>query len=355
MTSGSFNPRLLTLARESQGMSQTTLASLIGVTQSKIAKYESGLLAVSDRDLKSLASITEYPLAFFFEADPPRSSGSVCSHYRKRQSVPARRMRTIHARLDVLRFQVARLLRSVEIDRELQFPEMHSEAFDGGPAEIAMLLRSTWGIPRGPVSNLVSAIEEAGAIVIWCDFGTDRVDAISQRAPDLPPLFFVNDNKPGDRVRMTLAHEVGHAIMHACPDPDQESQADLFAAEFLMPADEILLDFRKPVTISQLVNLKAKWRVSIQALAVRAHRLELLTERQYRSMFTRISAQGWRKSEPIHVPREKASTLQELIVAHLHDCRLSVEELCELLRCNQRRFQEQFLPKRPIFRLTGRQ
>jgi Zn-dependent peptidase ImmA (M78 family) len=45
---------------------------------------------------------------------------------------------------------------------------------------------------------------------------------------------------PGDRERLTLAHEVGHVVMHHLPtEEDPEDEANLFAATFLMPADDI--------------------------------------------------------------------------------------------------------------------
>lgn len=44
-------------------------------------------------------------------------------------------------------------------------------------------------LPRGPVSNLVELIEEAGGIVIIARFGTSLLDGLSFRTEGLPPLF----------------------------------------------------------------------------------------------------------------------------------------------------------------------
>ena len=65
------------------------------------------------------------------------------------------------------------------------------------------------------------------------------VDAAHLWLAGLPPLFFVNENLPGDRLRWTLAHEVGHAVMHRNPTGDVEGEANRFASEFLMPRDQI--------------------------------------------------------------------------------------------------------------------
>lgn len=46
----------------------------------------------------------------------------------------------------------------------------------------------------------------------------------------MPPLFFVNVTIPADRVRFSLAHEIGHIVMHQLPTDDMEREADRFAS-----------------------------------------------------------------------------------------------------------------------------
>ena len=68
----------------------------------------------------------------------------------------------------------------------------------------------------GTASMMCSAIERAGGIVCRCEFGTRKVDGISQwpiDADDTPPIFFVNRAVPGDRQRWTLAHEIAHVVL----------------------------------------------------------------------------------------------------------------------------------------------
>ena len=51
--------------------------------------------------------------------------------------------------------------------------------------------------------------------------------------------------------------------MHVLPNPEQEQQADLFAAELLMPADDIRpqLDGLTTGDLHRLLELKAQWKV----------------------------------------------------------------------------------------------
>ena len=82
------------------------------------------------------------------------------------------------------------------------------------PEDAARAVREMWMLPRGPIPNMVELFEEHGAIVVPCDFGTDLLDALSQRVDGLPVLIYVNINSPTDRLRLTLAHELAHMVLH---------------------------------------------------------------------------------------------------------------------------------------------
>ena len=73
---------------------------------------------------------------------------------------------------------VAQLLRSTEVKSERDIPRLDIDGNEGEAEDIARKVRQYWGLPRGPVPDLVDAIERAGAIVIPCDFGVSEIDAI---------------------------------------------------------------------------------------------------------------------------------------------------------------------------------
>ena len=92
----------------------------------------------------------------------------------------------------------------------------------------------TWLVPDGPISNLTASCERAGIIVVWCDFDAP-IDEITMRVRDLPPCIFLNGGATADRMRFSLAHELGHIIMHRIPTDEMEDEANRFAGEFLVP------------------------------------------------------------------------------------------------------------------------
>lgn len=336
-----FNPEMLRLARGSQGKSQKEVANALGVSQGKISKWEDGLLVPSASEISSLATYLQYPTSFFYQSERVYGFGTCCIYHRKQSSLQVRLLDSIHDRSNVLRFGVARMLRNVQFDHELHFEPMDIDEF-GSPAQIAGLLRSTWRLPFGPVRNLVEVIESAGGIVIPCAFGTDKLDAVSLWPPGTPPLFFINKLLPADRWRFSLAHELGHIIMHRRPSPNAEAEADQFASEFLMPARDIAPDL-SDLTVPKALRLKHKWRVSMQAIIRRAKDTGAITPRKYTSLFSYLSKLGYRKQEPNPIEPESPSTVRRLIDVHLNELGYSEAELSELLFCTPDRLRNRYL------------
>jgi Zn-dependent peptidase ImmA (M78 family) len=113
------------------------------------------------------------------------------------------------------------------------------------------------------------------------------------------PVILFNDAAPPDRVRLTLAHELGHLVLHAAAMSvdDVDAEANAFAAEFLMPTEVVRPSLRN-LKIGRLIDLKREYGVSMQALVERAYHLDLLSPTQRTSMHKMFSVKGWRIREP---------------------------------------------------------
>jgi Zn-dependent peptidase ImmA (M78 family)/transcriptional regulator with XRE-family HTH domain len=310
------NPDMIIMARESRGMSQKRLAEAISVTQGKISKYENGVLSVTDDDLGAIADVTEYTLDFFYQTDKIYGLGSSFVFHRKRKNIPVNVQKKMQARVNVVLMQVARLLRGAEIETENAFSAIDIDEY-GKPTAVAKAVRSMWKVPLGPIANVTSLIESAGGVVVQFPFETNLIDAVHLWATELPPLFVVNGEIPGDRLRWTLAHEIGHAIMHKMPTAEAEEQANEFASEFLMPKDEIRRHLHD-LTLERAATLKPYWKVSMAAIIRRAHDLECITTRRYRTLNMSLSAQGYKRNEPFAIETEKPKLFQRIIDMHVH-------------------------------------
>jgi Zn-dependent peptidase ImmA (M78 family)/transcriptional regulator with XRE-family HTH domain len=102
------------------------------------------------------------------------------------------------------------------------------------------------------------------------------------------PLIFVNSEFPQSRSLFTLAHELGHVLAGHVDDPitldrelsgstDAERTANAFAANYLMPEDEICREIEKRgLKVSTLAYLTYALGVSYESLVYRLHNLRLI-------------------------------------------------------------------------------
>lgn len=348
----SFNREMLMLARESRGLSQTDAAQGMSLSQGELSKMESGFREPTAEQVRRFAHFFRYEEDFFCLSDPVRNFGTSCIYHRKRAATSQSVLRRLLAMVNVASIQIRRLLLSVDLEAENRFQPFDLDDVSGGSSTVAGIVRSLWGIPPGPVQNLVREIEEAGGIVIRCDFGTTNVDAVSQWLPDLPPLFFVNRLIPTDRLRFTLAHEIGHIIMHRLPTDNMEHEADSFAAEFLMPRRDI-----KPhlgyVTLPRLTTLKQHWRVAMSALLKRACDLETITPRSRSYLWMQMGQAGYRKVEPVTIPPEEPKTLDCIISAHANELGYSISDLSKLVFGLETALSDSLKPSKYQLRIVG--
>lgn len=319
-----INPTMITLARESRGWTQGELAEALATSQSRVSRLEMGAEPTSE-ELAALCRVLDYDAEFFRQCEPLHAVGASLL-YRQRSRVPVKVQRRIEAEINVRKMQVSRLLKSAAPDDHL-FPSLPRDTFDGNVEEIAREVRRIWKTPDGPVRDLTKLIESAGGIVVQMDFGTRLIDGAHLWVPGLPPLFFMSNTVAGERYRFSLAHELGHAIMHrATAGGEIEDEAQEFASEFLMPRAQIRTDLRN-FNLEVARRLKAFWKVSMQALIERAHRLGVITDQKRRRLYTQISAQGGRINEPWPLELEQASRLDEISTFHRETLGFTEEQM----------------------------
>jgi Zn-dependent peptidase ImmA (M78 family) len=213
---------------------------------------------------------------------------------------------------------------------EKPIPQIDLDESGLTPELVADRLRAYWMLPRGPIANLVDLVEDAGGIIIPSRFGTNLLDGLSFRSDGMPPLFFMNREVTADRARFSLAHELGHMVMHTKPDDDEkmESEAHRFAAAFLMPASDIKPYLVSP-KLSTLGRVKAYWRVSIKALIKRAFDLDLITPSQYKFLNIQYN-KAFKGGEPIDVGVETPSKLQKMVAFYRKNLGYTTEDLARL-------------------------
>jgi Zn-dependent peptidase ImmA (M78 family) len=231
-------------------------------------------------------------------------------------------------------------LNSVDISQERVINyDLGEDGFET-PEEVACAVREYWGLPSGKIENMVKTLEDAGIIVIPYTFPTRKFSGVSLLTHHGNWVILVNQELPADRIRFTLAHELGHIIMHRFPTATMEQEADSFASEFLLPSRDIENQLKR-ISLEKLAYLKLEWKVSMAAILRKAHSLGKLTDNQYRYWNMQMSAAGFRTSEPIqyNVPYEKPSLLEEIIKVHTIDLNYSMPALNKVVNLYHRDFK----------------
>ncbi len=183
------------------------------------------------------------------------------------------------------------MLRDFDLKFAQTFTRMDIDEHAGDAERVAAFVRASWSMPIGPVRNLVNVIEAAGGLVLKFPFGSPDIDAVGRWPNDSPPLFFINADAPADRVRFSLAHELGHVAMHTSASQTIEAEADRFAAEFLMPARDIGPQLGG-MTVEKAAVRKPHWRTSMASLIHRSRDTSRFGQAEYLRLVRRMST--WR-------------------------------------------------------------
>jgi Zn-dependent peptidase ImmA (M78 family)/transcriptional regulator with XRE-family HTH domain len=306
-----INPVRLQQARELRGWTQAALAQQVGVHQSAIAQLETGRIQPNPAVLDAISRGTGFPPAFFTRpSGPPFPLGSL--RFRARAAMTARQRRQAWWYAQTLYELMASMAARAEL------PAPHVPRLEEDPGAAAAVTRQVLHLtPDQPIGALIRTLERGGVWVLAIPVPLPQRDACSAWAgrDGATPVLVVSAITAGDRRRFSVAHELGHLVLHQVPQGaphELERQADRFAEAFLLPEAAMREALVPPITLTTLADLKARWGVSLQALIRRAHTLDLITPSQYRSLSAQLGARGWRTEEPVAVPVERPRALRQL-------------------------------------------
>lgn len=300
-----MNYKQLTIAREFRGLSQTELAKEIkGLSQSSLSKFEKGLSVISNTVQDEIIDYLGFPREFY---DIEIHNVLESSHYRKKSVVSKSELTHFELRCKFIGYLVDEMADSLEWPDFLLEPLNVDDGFS--PKKIAQYTRKLLSLKSSdPVKNIFSLLESHGVIVYELA-AIDKFDGISFFTEKGYPVIIVNKSFSNDRKRFTLAHELGHILMHDeknfpiseyRTDKIKEEEANIFASEFLMPESEIKNQLHG-LMLKDLSTLKKHWFTSMASIVRRAHDLKCIDQNRYKYFLIEFSRLGYRKNEPIEV------------------------------------------------------
>ncbi|WP_446897448.1 helix-turn-helix domain-containing protein [Clostridium sp. LBM24168] len=304
-----FNGERLKSARKYRGKTIKDLAEDIGVSKQAVSQFENGKSSPLFETLIKIVNNLKFPRDYFYEKDEVNIQ--LGNTYFRALSKMTKKEENIQKEKTKLIGKIFNFL-----NEYIEFPELNLPDFkeDMGIEDMAMGLRDYWGLGEEPIKDMVYLLEKNGMIITSMNTNTDTIDAYSQQQNINGVKYFIvvlgNDKYSAARRQFSLAHELGHIIIHDgfldIEDltreeiRNMENEAHAFASAFLLPKNGFAKDVSMyPTNLNYYKQLKKKWRASISAMLVRANHLGILTNGSYQVAMKKISKLGWRKREPL--------------------------------------------------------
>jgi Zn-dependent peptidase ImmA (M78 family)/transcriptional regulator with XRE-family HTH domain len=261
-------------AREERGLSQSALASALGLSQAAMSTIEAGSRPLRVDELMAVSRATGRDPDYFLPKATEQGPVGV-----------SLRAEVADLRVSDVRSAVLTFLGEVE---HQPMPAPRASVQDTDPERAARRVLSALGITSPPVD--VAAVARGLGVAVFPRPFPDALSALFARHGDRA-LIGVNADHAGVRQRFSIAHECGHFVLHhdsqhvielepqSAGDPPgydwkKERDANTFAAELLMPAEWIRADV-KAYSVSRLAN---RYKVSEAAMAYRLANLRLTTK-----------------------------------------------------------------------------
>lgn len=349
MTKVRVNGEMLMLSRQREGLTQTMLAELSGVSAATISRVESGLISdLPQSAAENLAQATNVTIRFF-DRDPSVRHLGFHRLYRLQRKLGARALEAIESELNARRLHLMQLLKKFDVQPSLPLPSR--EDLDGfTPVQAAQEIRRMWMVKRGVVGPITPLLEAAGVLIVEVDLPERAFEGLAVHAFDAFPMIFVRRDQTADRRRYTLAHELAHLLLHPTSVEEQEDEAEAFSAEFLMP-EEIAKQLLTNFTIRRALDVKSRHQLSVQFSVMRAAQLDLITKDEKTKHFKYISMKGWRTEEPHSHEPERPTLLPRIVRSLTEQLAYTVEELAGELGESPERIRRYFFSGDSVPRL----
>jgi Zn-dependent peptidase ImmA (M78 family)/DNA-binding XRE family transcriptional regulator len=338
-------PARLLEARLANRLNQTELATLVGISRQAISSYEQGEKTPEPATMQLLAEVLNQPISFFTKTSTQSFGKFSVNFFRKIGADTKRRNMACEV--------YARWLSQTAFafDPFANFPLVEIPFFepkaptcfnydDNEIEDIAEKVREYFRLGLGPISNVVRLLEAKGVIICRVQIADENIEAFSFWSGARPFIFLASDKDSGARARFDAAHELGHLVLHKWVGADDiedkarlkeiESEADRFAGAFLLPRRSFPNEIYSP-RLGAFVDLKLRWKVSIQAMIYRCKNLGIFDELQVTNLYKQLSFKKWRKTEPLDgpngIPLEQPILLKRIAELVLENGRMRSEEI----------------------------
>ncbi|NGP60475.1 ImmA/IrrE family metallo-endopeptidase [Paenibacillus thiaminolyticus] len=337
-----FIGKNLTNLRIMHGYSRKQLSEMLGVTEQAVWQYENAYTSPKMQIVNELKQIFSVKSKYFYSEDmlarymTPDNVDVMNIAYRSKilnviskTQAEAKHVEYLDTFVNYvtakvslptlkiirLRDEVIEYLNHTEDDRSTQIHH------------VAHLARKRLDLPNSNNDDLIFLIEKSGVFVFEKAIG-EEIDAYSLWTQnDRPYIILGNMKRSAVRRNFDIAHELGHLLLHyrlefANLDRKEhkmiENEADIFAGALLLPEDDFALDMKDVSHITNpddYLDLKKKWKTSLQVLGYRAANLGIIEPKDHRNFYAAMHRKGYLKIEPLDdiIPIQKPMKIKTII------------------------------------------
>ncbi|KEP69611.1 hypothetical protein DL1_03140 [Thioclava dalianensis] len=336
-------PERLSEGRIAARMTQTELASRVGVSRQSISYYEIGEKSPEPPILRKISEELSLPIGFFTKEDRPMFGRLTANFFRKNGPDTKRRNQAC----DVFASWLSSF--AFAFDKVANFPAVDLPSFEPRGEfyteeeleNAAEETRRAFGLGLGPISNTIRLLESKGIIIARYKIPNEKIEAFSFWSGPRPFIFLASEKESGARARYDACHELGHIVLHRGIGREDienketlkkvEDEANRFAGAFLLPRRSFPNEVYSS-RVESFVDLKARWKTSIQAMIYRCKDLGIFDDRQVTNAYKQIQYKKWRTNEPLDkghgaLPFEEPILLNKVAKIVIESGVLSKDEL----------------------------
>ena len=319
--------------RQARGLSLEALAAAMGgiVTKQALSKYEQGKARPSPVVLNKLAETFSVKAAHLW-SKPTVHVQFIA--YRKLSGLPQKEQAKVEG---LVRHTLEERICFQELTQQPTAADLPIQACRVDQLEdverAAESIRKQWSLGRDPIASVVGVLEGRLIHVLQIDVGR-KFDGIAAVAYDdskhvAGAAVVTRRGVAGERQRLNLTHELGHLVLNISKRVDEEKAAFRFGAAFLAPAELMYQEIgakRAFILPEELLLLKRRFGMSLQALLYRLRDLGIITESYYKKWCVDINRLGWRTREPGEMTPEQPQWLRQHVLRALAEGMVTREE-----------------------------
>ncbi|MGN7764113.1 spr1629 family repressor/antitoxin [Paenibacillus sp. 22594] len=324
------------------GYSRKQLSEKLGVTEQAVWQYENAYTSPKLQIVNELKRIFSVKSKYFYTEDmlarylTPASVDLMNIAYRSKvlnviskTQAEAKHVEYLDAFINYITAKVSLpTLKIIKLRDEVINFLNHSD--DDRAVQInhvARLARERLDLAQSTNDDLIFLIEKSGVFVFEKAIG-EEIDAYSLWTQnDRPYIILGNMKRSAVRRNFDIAHELGHLLLHyrlefANLDRKEhkmiENEANLFAGALLLPEDKFAVDMKDVVHITNpddYLDLKKKWKTSLQVLGYRATQLGLMEPKNHRNFYAAMHRKKYLEREPLDkiIPIQKPMKVKSII------------------------------------------